>query len=228
MAKFLNPELQFDFRTDNLLAQVDRALRQAGGRHVLYSSEFLEDFQTDRLRALNDYAVARGYELVVAYYVRPIADHASSLYGQLVRAHGLTTSLAEFLPTYDCPFQKTIERLLPVVPSQRILVFNYDAARHALCEHFTTNVLALETQMLISVGVVNRSLSPVELAEARQRNSNSGPEDREAAREASFDPSQLTELSERYANAITFVNSFIRNEAIGVCSMEHHSSGKLI
>jgi hypothetical protein len=82
--------------------------------------------------------------------------------------------------------------------------------------------------MLISVGVVNRSLSPVELAEARQRNSNSGPEDREAAREASFDPSQLTELSERYANAITFVNSFIRNEAIGVCSMEHHSSGKLI
>jgi hypothetical protein len=171
VAKYLNPDLHFGFRTDNFTALFERSLSLAKGANVLYSSEFLEKFQPERLRELAKLAQQSGYGTRVIYYVRSIAGHALSTYSQSVKRHKLELTFGDYLTQrYRNPFRKTIEGVEQAIGADALTVLNFDSVRTRLVPHFFEEMLGLPAAGFKSPALVNRSLTIQETEFLRQLN----------------------------------------------------------
>ncbi len=164
LASYLNRNLPFRFHHENSLRVFDRVLAKANGKHALYSSEFLETFETARLKELLAHTTSQGYQGRIVYFVRSIAGHAISSYSQAVKREKVTGSFADYLRSkYRNPFKEAIERADEAVGRNNVLLLNYDAVRKDLLPTFLRTALQLDTQGFQPPPTINRSLTAAEI-----------------------------------------------------------------
>jgi hypothetical protein len=172
LATYLDPRLKFSVgKTDGLAALVSE-LRAADGRDVLYSSEFLGRFRPPRLRDLVERARTEGYTPKLVLYVRSIVGHAYSVYTQAVKRRQYTGDFTHFVEVYKNRFVETLDRAEGIVPTEGIIVRNFDTVRSDVFKDFLQNVLKLEVASgeIASVPIINRSLSFFEIEFVRRLN----------------------------------------------------------
>src|SRR3990170_1606222 len=89
MANYILPTLPHAIGDkERFLSDFDRDLSEAGGRHVLYSSEFLIFEPGDRLNAIAATAAKHGYSPRAIYFVRDVDRALVATYSQRVKRDG--------------------------------------------------------------------------------------------------------------------------------------------
>lgn len=148
----------------------------AEGCHTLVvSGEAIPGKMTDA----SGHAMARvfrdkGFEVQVLFYVRSLAGHALSQYGEYVKRRKMRGSFSEFTQIYDCPFQGYVSQLEEVFGRDVVEVVSYDAERGDLWGGFMSRLSStpVATQ---PPQVVNRSLCREEINLIRELNLSSIP-----------------------------------------------------
>ena len=159
MANYICPSLPHDFGDKLAFRETfDTTLRSAGGKHVLYSSEFLFFQPNERTRTLAAIADERGYDVDVVYLVRDLKPAAISLYSQRIKRHHETRSFAEFLAVWEPYYKQSLEAAAQSFPDATLRIYNYDEHADRLAEFFFRDVLNLE-YFPRERKIINRSLT---------------------------------------------------------------------
>jgi hypothetical protein len=142
LAKFLNPNVAiqadaWDF--DTCKAAIDRA-RRVGCSTVLYSSEYMSFFLTERMADFIARVATFRAQVEIIYFVRSIVGHATSSYRQHVRKQRFEGTFAAYLDRYRPPFSSDIERSIAAVGRERLTVLSFDECRASL---FTSMIESL-------------------------------------------------------------------------------------
>lgn len=228
LASYLNPQLPFGFRPEKFLSHFDRVITVANRKNILYSSEFLEAFDAERLKEFAAHAAAHGYQCKTVYFVRSIAGHAISSYSQAVKREKVTSSFAEYLGnSYRNPFKGTIQRSDAAIGRDSILVLNYDAVRKNLLRTFLRQVCDIDSREFRQPATVNRSLTATEIEVMRTVNARLESRrqatlvsdaliyaDPEAATNFVITADEMLILRDLHAADLSFVNSRINGEQI--------------
>lgn len=138
---------------------------------ILYSSEHLFHFNRERLQRFVEDVTELGLRIQTIFWVRDVADHALSAYGQLLKRHRYTHSFLHYLKEdYSYRLAWTWNQFADFTSKDAISVANY--SRHSgrvfsrFCEH-----LGLETSPeQESAETVNRGLSTAEVEIMRYMN----------------------------------------------------------
>lgn len=144
---------------------ISHYVQDAEGRDILLSSEVLEPYHAACAQKLKRIVEGYGYELVVIYYVRALADHLVSSYHQLLKRHLYQKSFAFFIEKKTNRFLEIIERSIEVFGKQSLCIKNYDRVKQNIFLDFLENVLHIESTegFIVSQKTVNRSLFPSEV-----------------------------------------------------------------
>lgn len=146
---------------------------------VLYSQEWFFQYDPDLLGELDSLVGALGVELGVIVYVRDVAPHVESIYGQSVKRGRYTRTLTDFVTTYiqrsdPNMFPMTRERIesaAKVLGPGRLHVMHYETERDRLAESLLVDTLGVEPETLdLDVHPVNRSLTQREVLWMRALN----------------------------------------------------------
>jgi hypothetical protein len=172
MANYIRPDLPHVIPDkEAFLGRFRWQLAHSGGKHVLYSSEYLV-FEGDRAQRIAESAKNAGYAVRVVYFVRDLAPAAFSAYSQSLKRKGETRTFLEFLKAWDPLYQASIENAARVFGADSLLVKNYDECADRLAETMFRDILGagfVPDDALI----VNRSLSPKETELQRLMNMTS-------------------------------------------------------
>jgi hypothetical protein len=150
---------------------VAAALEGAGGRTVVYSSEFIDCAPGPRMDRLRAVAAERGYAVEFVFYVRNVASSAYSFYSQSVKRHNDARDFEAFLETWRPPYLPRVERAAACLPPEAVRVFNYDRLSGDIARHFFAAVLGVEPPEA-APATVNRSLTYGELSVLRRMNAH--------------------------------------------------------
>jgi hypothetical protein len=173
LAKFLYPAHRFHptLQPDDALQQTVGTIVDSQQPQVLYSSEHMMRFATDRARRLREALAQNGMELRFHVWVRNIAAHACSVYNQQVKRHRYTGDFSTYLRMhYKSAFYGVLLRTCDVVGKDNVLVTSYDRHRNHLFSAFCRN-LGVEGGGFEEISrTINRSLSREELVAMRLLN----------------------------------------------------------
>ncbi len=169
------------FILEELLESADDAvlvetLRSLAGdaRSMLFSRErFMRDLPAHLPRLVEAAGALDGDGVRVLLFVRDPLEHAVSLYGEMVKAHGCADPLDEWLGHYR--LLDHVERFLDAmeaIPSVECTILNYSRVRERLVEALTTwlGLDPTEAWTTPARGTVNRSLTAPELRVQRIAN----------------------------------------------------------
>ncbi len=135
LAKFLNPNLSVpteEWEFNACAAAIDRA-RDAGCSTVLYSSEYMSYFLSERIDDVLARAATFGAWVEIVYFVRHIAGHAMSSYRQHLKKGRFDGTFAAYIKRgYRPRFSSDIERSIAAVGRERLTVLAFDDLRKSL------------------------------------------------------------------------------------------------
>ncbi len=145
LAKELKKE---NFEDRKIAHIVNRAISEANGKDILFSSELLENYDTEALRFMRKVAKSKGYEIVILYYVRAIIDHIVYLYHHAVKNKGLTKKFDEIAPIYlnkqgHYRFVDVIYKSIKILGKESVTVRNYDRVYNKLFQDFLNKVAGI-------------------------------------------------------------------------------------
>lgn len=129
---------------DAFIHVLDAGLKDAAGRHVLYSSEFLAFEPGERTAAIARVAARHGYGIRVIYLVlvRDIAAAAASMYSQGIKYHGDARTFADFITTWEPAYRRHIQRAVDSFGAESLLVLNYEEHRQSTSRDATARCTA--------------------------------------------------------------------------------------
>lgn len=186
LSRFLVPRLnRGDAPPRQLLRPTLQTLQSTDSDTVLYSSEFLNQFDPARLERLVRRADELGWQVHGVVYLRDVAGHAMSYYSQSVKRAGQTRDLADYLREgYRPAFRERVSRLLDALPRDQVTLIHYDGVKHELTRHFSRVVLGVDPGDRLDPveRSINRSLTQDELALLRQVNKAHGGDRRLSGR----------------------------------------------
>lgn len=137
---------------------------------VVISGEAIPgSFDHSSILLLRDILLQNFEKVEVYYYVRHLADHAASQYGEYVRRRRMRDSFAAFAPHYECPFKRAIEVLEHGFGAEAVKVVLYDDVKDRLWPDFVTRIGG-NPEGLTEPRTVNRSLSAEEVDFVRKLN----------------------------------------------------------
>lgn len=150
---------EFDAKLDRFLKEMKR---DADAPRIIYSGEALGGLdQTGiaRLKALLD-RCARDVRIV--YYIRHVADHAASRYGERVKRNGYRKDFGTYLPGYKMRFREAIENYRQAFGADALAIRLYDDEKDDLFRGFLA-AAGIDGLAPGPVENVNRSLTRREL-----------------------------------------------------------------
>jgi hypothetical protein len=154
-----------------LPAQIARLIGSDSGRDVLLSSEDMQAPRQPNLLRLKALAADAGYSILVVYYVRSVVGRAYSGYLQRVKRHGESGPFAEFATSFRYWPTTVVPMLEAALAAGEYVVRNFDTARSDIFRDFARAALPAScTRIEVEHRVVNRSLSPSQVAYARELN----------------------------------------------------------
>lgn len=224
LSRFLVPRLhRGDASPRELLRPTIQTLRTTDSDTVLYSSEFLNQFEPERMGRLVRRADALGWQVHGVVYLRDVAGHAMSYYSQTVKRAGQTRDLADYLREgYHPAFRDRVSRLLDVLPREQVTLIHYDSVKHELTRHFSRAVLGVDPGDRLDPveRSINRSLTQDELALLRQVNKVHGGDRKLSGRvgdlvidrpplgegRPTITEDELALLDERFAHDVEWLN----------------------
>ncbi len=104
---------------------------------VIFSSEFLANFDPMIMEEFKRDVEEVGYELYLICYVRSVAGHAYSNYSQRVKRHRYTESFYYYLQNeYKVPFTGLLKRIAGCFEKENYTIRNYDLVRGSCGEIF--------------------------------------------------------------------------------------------
>ncbi len=163
------------FSAAQILGELDKALAEAAGRPVLYSTEALHALKPEQIEELDAIFRERGATLKVIYYVRHLLDHSAATYCQMAKVAGLSRraqekrSLDHFISRHVNPMHAHLASYAKVLGRERVICRLYDAERQALVPGLLDAVapglgLASVLSATSRDRIVNRSPTDTELA----------------------------------------------------------------
>ena len=229
MANYLRPELPHPIADkEAFIDELESELSRAGGKHVLYSSEFLQFVPSERSKTIAAVAAKYGYNPRVIYFVRNVDGRLFSVYSQKVKRHGEQRPFSQFLESFEITYRNVIEGACSVFGVGQVEVYNYDEKRRDLAGFFFRCLLGLDFTPPENP-VVNRSLSGKEIELLRHANRLLGGDEArgtfvsdalmELATETVPEPMHLTMdeaalLEKRFGADVDFVNRLIKGRPI--------------
>jgi len=159
-----------------VLEMVRKEVAGADGGAVLYSSEFLYQYQPTRLAEMREVMAGEGATVQAVVYVRDVAGHALSSYSQVVKRALYTEPLAHYLEvgkgTYGLNLRPRLNRLRSTLGAENVTVLHYDGEADALFAGFMRRVFGVTdlAGFTSSHGRVNRSLTRREVEWMRYMN----------------------------------------------------------
>jgi len=205
--------------------RLTKAVSESRCPTVLYSSELLYNFRSDRLKELVDEFSEAGIAVDVVLYLRDVAGHALSSYSQDVKRGLYAGTVSDYLSRPYAPrMSARISSLIQIVGQEHLHVYRWDSHRSRLVQHFFTEVLGLVNADGISVERqnVNRSLTRAELDAMRFMNRSlsgkkaarvvsdaliSGPPVGEVKREVT--EGEVEVLEERFRSELDWINEAV-------------------
>lgn len=147
-----------------------RATAESDAHSFVISGEAIpgthEPAQMQRLKDLTEEFFT---QVRVIFYVRHIADHALSQYGEFLKRRQMRLGFAQFAPTYEALYKDYIERFENVFGPDVMMLRLYDADRAALWPNFV-RLLGVDPDATVSPTMVNRSLTASEMEMIRRIN----------------------------------------------------------
>ena len=233
LARYVNPDSSVLNQIQLIGGQraFDRALKTQ--QHLLYSSEFFQNFKLQPLQALVERAAKSEYQTKIIFYIRSIAGHAASVYSQTIKRQKSDMSFMEFLEKrYKNHFLQFIERATEVVDRKNLLIYNFDAVRTNIFAHFLQEALSIGADKgnFIYPKSINRSLSPFEMefmrylnARFEKRYQSAFVSDAliyahsEVSSEFTITPAEMAFLRTQYAQTVDALNEYVIGEKIQLC-----------
>ena len=147
-------------------------IKNAEGKDILISSEILNLFRPECAYIFKNAVNKLGYEVIVIYYVRAIADHLVSSYHQQLKRHAYSKKFTVFIHNRRNNFLETIIKCTEVFHKDHLIVKNYDRVQDKLFVDFVENILELTDiqGLIIKNKTINRSLTGFEVALMRHMN----------------------------------------------------------
>ena len=125
----------------NLAKIISDSIKKAQGKHIIFSSEVLEPYNEERMEIFKKIAAKKGYNLIIVYYIRAIADQTVSLHHQLLKRHAYTKSFTEFAQQHKNRFLNVIEKSIRVLGKEHVIIKNYDKTKQNIFPDFLQSVL---------------------------------------------------------------------------------------
>lgn len=163
---------QKDCNIDSIEALASQYIQDANGKDIIISSEILTLFQPHCAKVFKDIANRSGYEVIVIFYVRAIADHLLSSYHQQLKRHVYSKKFGVFIRNRKNDFLETISKCIDVFGKNNLIVKNYDVVKSDIFLDFMENVLEIENleDLTVKNKKINRSLTQFEVALMRHMN----------------------------------------------------------
>ena len=169
LAQLLN---QKDCNAENIEVLGLQYIKDADDKDILISSEILTLFQPGCAKVFKDAVNRLGYEIIVIYYVRAIADHLLSSYHQQLKRHAYSKNFTEFIKNGKNNFLETISKCISVFGRDNFIVKNYDAVKDDIFLDFMEDILDIDDvqNLIVKNKKINRSLTGFEVALMRHMN----------------------------------------------------------
>ena len=145
---------------------IKKYIKDAKGKNIILSSEVMEVYIETNALKLKKEANKLGYEVVVVYYVRAIADHLVSSYHQLVKRHHFTGHFTKVIQKKTNRFLSRIQTSVEIFGKECVYVKNYDKVKENIFLDFIQKILHITecNEFNIINKKVNRSLTDDELS----------------------------------------------------------------
>ena len=165
---------QKDCNNESIEALVLQYIKDANGKDIIISSEILTIFQSKCAKIFKDAVNKSGYEVIVIYYVRAIADHLLSSYHQQLKRHTYSKEFTVFIRNVRNNFLETISKSINVFGKENLIVKNYDVVKGNIFLDFIENILMIEDiqNIIVENKKINRSLTGFEVALMRYMNTS--------------------------------------------------------
>ena len=127
MANYIRPDLPHQIQNkEAYLKEFKEQLKNARGKDLLFSSEFLQFPENKKTRNLVNVIYAEDYQPKVIYLVRDFGEAAFSTYSQEVKRAGEFRSFSTFIRSWDPLYVHDIRNLKQTFGEQSIFIYNYD------------------------------------------------------------------------------------------------------
>lgn len=137
LAKYLNPKNALSIDVTGFREEFAEFLKNIEHSVVIFSSEFLANFDPMIMEEFKRDVEEVGYELYLICYVRSVAGHAYSNYSQRVKRHRYTESFYYYLQNeYKVPFTGLLKRIAGCFEKENYTIRNYDLVRGSCGEIF--------------------------------------------------------------------------------------------
>tara|TARA_B110000211_G_scaffold5098_1_gene5618 strand:+ start:8714 stop:9994 length:1281 start_codon:yes stop_codon:yes gene_type:complete len=136
--------------------------KNANFEKIVFSNELLEEGEEVKWSALVKLIESNNMNVKIIYYVRHISDHASSVYGQMIKRSGYAKSFEEYSEVYFAKFRTSLAKFLNLISKNKITVKVYDEVKENI---FSDVISTIDPQVIFPINIekVNRSLSQQEL-----------------------------------------------------------------
>ncbi len=180
LARYLVPRIDgTGLAPETHLASLLTTLREERAETILYSSEFLHQFDEARFRELAHTAKVEGYAVRGVVHVRNIAGHAMSEYSQQLKRSLFTGTFRDFIDP-DVPsgkkyypgFRRWPVWLREILGTDNVTLIHYDSVRKRIFSHFVETALniGMTDEYDPILRNINRSLTPSEIELMREIN----------------------------------------------------------
>jgi len=174
-------ELGRELRSDNFNKKaichiIENIVNNARGNDIILSSEVMQAFKLKNAEFFKNIVNQLGYEIIVIYYVRAIADHVVSSYHQLLKRHNYSEDFDIFIDGYikrnKKRFLNVVERSIEVFGKDNLILKNYDKVKNNLFKDFLNDILKIENYENFEIinKRVNRSLTEEEVVLMKEFN----------------------------------------------------------
>ncbi len=163
---------QEDCNIESIEALALQYIQDANGKDIIISSEILTLFRPACAKVFKDAVNRLGYEIIVIYYVRAIADHLLSSYHQQLKRHAYSKKFTAFIQNRKNNFLETISKSINVFGRENLIVKNYDVVKGNIFLDFIENILEIGDMqnLIVENKKINRSLTEFEVALMRYMN----------------------------------------------------------
>ena len=213
--------------TKAIQSLASKYIQDADGKDIIISSEILMLFQPECAKVFKEAGNMSGYEIVVIYYVRAIADHLLSSYHQQLKRHVYSKKFTAFIGHKRNTFLETIFKCLDVFGRESLIVKNYDVVKGNIFLDFMKNILQIDNMenLIVKNKNINRSLTEFEVSLMRHMNMSFEHNrdstfisdaliygDPNVKYEMSISSKNLKIISEKYSNETEKINMYLCEE----------------
>lgn len=199
-------------------------IEAAKGKDIIISSEILTLFRPDCAKVFKNIANRSGYEIIVIFYVRAIADHLLSSYHQQLKRHAYSKKFTVFARNRKNNFLETIFNCIDIFGKENLIVKNYDVVKNDIFLDFMEKILGLEDleELTVKNKNINRSLTEFEVALMRHMNMSFDDfrdstfisdaliyGDQNAKYEMSISDEDLEVISAKYSEDVDKINKYL-------------------